>query len=129
MRSRPPGRSRAKSLASDGRGCEPTGLYFLSVECRAMPLSQDVLDAEQRMKDAAAALRAYVDSGESDREKHRRLLNTLEITMQVYLRTVHRLANRRPCACGCGKYPKRASSRFLPGHDLKKAYRGIGKLK
>jgi hypothetical protein len=33
--------------------------------------------------------------------------------------TVRRLI---PCACGCGEFPKRRNSRFLPGHDLKKAY-------
>ncbi|HEY4379354.1 MAG TPA: hypothetical protein VGN01_03350 [Acidobacteriaceae bacterium] len=29
---------------------------------------------------------------------------------------------RKPCECGCGGFPKSASSRFLPGHDLRKAY-------
>jgi hypothetical protein len=29
---------------------------------------------------------------------------------------------RKPCECGCGGYPKSAASRFLPGHDLRKAY-------
>ena len=29
----------------------------------------------------------------------------------------------KPCECGCGKYPKKPTSRFLPGHDLKKAYK------
>jgi len=29
---------------------------------------------------------------------------------------------RMPCECGCGEYPKSAKSRFLPGHDLRKAY-------
>jgi predicted nucleic acid-binding protein len=28
----------------------------------------------------------------------------------------------RPCECGCGEYPKDPRSRFLPGHDLRKAY-------
>lgn len=27
---------------------------------------------------------------------------------------------RRPCECGCGGYPKKAKSRFLPGHDMKR---------
>jgi len=27
-----------------------------------------------------------------------------------------------PCECGCGEYPKDPKSRFLPGHDLGKAY-------
>jgi hypothetical protein len=31
-------------------------------------------------------------------------------------------AGQKPCECGCGKYPKKAGSRFLPGHDLRKAY-------
>jgi precorrin-8X/cobalt-precorrin-8 methylmutase len=26
-------------------------------------------------------------------------------------------AGRPPCLCGCGSYPRRASSRFMPGHD------------
>lgn len=28
----------------------------------------------------------------------------------------------RPCECGCGGFPKDPNSRFLPGHDLRKAY-------
>lgn len=36
---------------------------------------------------------------------------------------------QKPCECGCGKYPKRAGSRFLPGHDLRKAYKDQGKIK
>jgi len=28
----------------------------------------------------------------------------------------------KPCECGCGEYPKDPRSRFLPGHDLRKAY-------
>lgn len=28
----------------------------------------------------------------------------------------------RPCECGCGEYPRDPKSRFLPGHDLRKAY-------
>lgn len=27
---------------------------------------------------------------------------------------------RRPCECGCGGYPKRTRSRFLPGRDMKR---------
>jgi PIN domain-containing protein len=30
---------------------------------------------------------------------------------------------RKPCECGCGEYPKEPTSRFLPGHDLRKAYK------
>jgi hypothetical protein len=30
---------------------------------------------------------------------------------------------RAACECGCGEYPKDPKSRFLPGHDLRKAYR------
>jgi len=26
------------------------------------------------------------------------------------------------CECGCGEIPKGRNSRFLPGHDLRKAY-------
>jgi hypothetical protein len=29
---------------------------------------------------------------------------------------------RRVCECGCGENPKNPKSRFLPGHDLRKAY-------
>lgn len=29
----------------------------------------------------------------------------------------------KPCECGCGEYPKTPGARFLPGHDLRKAYR------
>jgi argininosuccinate synthase len=28
----------------------------------------------------------------------------------------------KPCECGCGEYPKTPGARFLPGHDLRKAY-------
>lgn len=31
-------------------------------------------------------------------------------------------AGLKPCECGCGEYPKDPKSRFLPGHDLRKAY-------
>jgi hypothetical protein len=37
--------------------------------------------------------------------------------------------DRKPCECGCGGYPKKATSRFLPGHDLKKAYSDTGATK
>jgi hypothetical protein len=30
---------------------------------------------------------------------------------------------RRGCECGCGRFPKSSRSRFLPGHDLRKAYK------
>jgi hypothetical protein len=30
---------------------------------------------------------------------------------------------RKACECGCGEYPKKSTSRFLPGHDLRKAYK------
>ena len=30
---------------------------------------------------------------------------------------------RKPCECGCGEYPKKPSSRFLPGHVLKNVFR------
>ena len=30
--------------------------------------------------------------------------------------------DRRTCECGCGETPKTAGARFLPGHDLRKAY-------
>jgi hypothetical protein len=33
---------------------------------------------------------------------------------------------RHPCGCGCGEYPKNPKSRFLPGHDLRKAYDETG---
>jgi hypothetical protein len=29
---------------------------------------------------------------------------------------------RQSCECGCGEYPKSRKSRFLPGHDRRKAY-------
>lgn len=32
----------------------------------------------------------------------------------------------KPCECGCGKFPKGKKSRFLPGHDLRKAYSDRG---
>ncbi len=34
--------------------------------------------------------------------------------------------SRRACECGCGEHPKNPKSRFLPGHDLKKAYNESG---
>ena len=30
---------------------------------------------------------------------------------------------KTPCECGCGEYPKGKKSRFMPGHDLRKAYK------
>jgi hypothetical protein len=27
------------------------------------------------------------------------------------------------CECGCGEVPKGKNSRFMPGHDLRKAYK------
>jgi hypothetical protein len=33
---------------------------------------------------------------------------------------------RQLCECGCGDYPKGRKSRFLPGHDLRKAYHETG---
>jgi hypothetical protein len=56
-----------------------------------MPLPQEVLDAEQRMRDADAELRAHVDSGEQDRDKHRRLSDNLERAMHEYLDRMRRL--------------------------------------
>jgi len=94
-----------------------------------MPLPQYVLDAQQRMNDADAALRAYVDSGAQDRDKHRELVRNLERAIRNYLGRMPILVNHKPCACGCGKYPKKHSSKFLPGHDLRKAYQESGKLK
>jgi hypothetical protein len=31
--------------------------------------------------------------------------------------------SQRKCECGCGGLPKGPNSRFLPGHDLRKAYK------
>ena len=30
---------------------------------------------------------------------------------------------RKPCKCGCGKYPKGPKSRFLPGHNFKNLHK------
>jgi len=30
-----------------------------------------------------------------------------------------RKANRAPCLCGCGGFPKGKKARFLPGHDAR----------
>jgi len=38
-----------------------------------------------------------------------------------------RVDGKQPCQCGCGGYPKGIASRFLPGHDLRKAYQDQGK--
>lgn len=37
--------------------------------------------------------------------------------------------SRKPCECGCGKIPKGKTARFLPGHDLRKAYKDQGRPK
>jgi len=42
---------------------------------------------------------------------------------QVAPRIPTRNHSRRKCECGCGEYPKSPKSRFLPGHDLRKAYK------
>lgn len=45
--------------------------------------------------------------------------DTHEDAMEELMERVH---GKMPCQCGCGGYPKGATSRFLPGHDLRKAY-------
>ena len=27
--------------------------------------------------------------------------------------------SKTPCLCGCGRYPKKDKSRWVPGHDLR----------
>ena len=42
-----------------------------------MPLPPEVIDARERMNQAEAELRAYVDRGEHDSNKHRELVHNL----------------------------------------------------
>ena len=58
-----------------------------------MPLPPDVLDAKQRMDYAGEALRAHVDSGEHDHDKHRILVDNLQRAIHEYL---DRIAALRP---------------------------------
>jgi hypothetical protein len=30
---------------------------------------------------------------------------------------------RKPCECGCGEVPKKATSRFLPGHNIRAKFK------
>jgi hypothetical protein len=55
----------------------------------------------------------------------------MNCTPQTYIITEHSVrrrqlsaesAGKKSCECGCGEYPKNPRSRFLPGHDLRKAY-------
>jgi hypothetical protein len=45
------------------------------------------------------------------------------------LERVSFLKGRKPCECGCGRFPKGADSRFMQGHDLIKAYQDRPKSK
>lgn len=49
-----------------------------------MPLPPEVIAAQERMNQAEAALRAYVDGGEHDRDKHRELVGDLQRAIRDY---------------------------------------------
>jgi hypothetical protein len=49
-----------------------------------MPLPPEVIAARERMNQAEDALRAYVDSGEHDRDKHRELVRNLQRAIHEY---------------------------------------------
>lgn len=50
-----------------------------------MPLPNEVIAAKARMDQAEAEMRAHVDSGEYDRDKHRALAEQLHRAIQEYL--------------------------------------------
>jgi hypothetical protein len=53
-------------------------------------------------------------------KKHREL--AVSVVRHVRASAGKSNSSRRPCECGCGEHPKNPKSRFLPGHDLRKAY-------
>lgn len=53
---------------------------------------------------------------------HRRIVEMREVIAQEEASLSNLKQNGMPCECGCGGYPKTRNSRFLPGHDLRKAY-------
>jgi hypothetical protein len=50
----------------------------------------------------------------------------LERAMTGVLKVRQPEQGRKLCECGCGQLPKGKKSRFLPGHDLRKAYNDRG---
>jgi hypothetical protein len=50
-----------------------------------MPLPKEVVAAKERMDRADAEMRAYVDRGEHDRDKHHALAETLRRAVHDYL--------------------------------------------
>ena len=49
-----------------------------------MPLPPEIIAAQERMRQAEAALRAYVESGEHDSNKHRGLVESLQRAIREY---------------------------------------------
>jgi hypothetical protein len=56
-----------------------------------MPLPQDVLDAQRKMKEAEDALHAYRESGQHDPDKHRILTANLQKAIGDYLERIKSL--------------------------------------
>jgi hypothetical protein len=59
-----------------------------------MPLPLDIELAKQRMLEAGAALRSYVDSDLHDRDLHRQLVEALNEAMTDFVEKVSRLETR-----------------------------------
>jgi hypothetical protein len=49
-----------------------------------VPLPPEVIDAREKMNQAEAELRAYVDTGEHDSNKHRELVHNLRRAIHDY---------------------------------------------
>jgi hypothetical protein len=56
----------------------------------------------------------------------RRWLHRVSHTQSASAGTPTVTRSYRTCECGCGGRPKSPKSRFLPGHDLRKAYNEAG---
>lgn len=81
---------------------------------------------------AQGALKAKLAGNQKDADywasilerSYKRIKELREVIAQEESELSKLKRNRKPCECGCGQYPKSENSRFLPGHDLKEAYRG-----
>jgi predicted nucleic acid-binding protein len=80
---------------------------------KAAPTISGTIDAGNKLETSTAYPTAVQGSdggrAESETAREREKESTKEVIP-------------KPCECGCGEYPKEPRSRFLPGHDLRKAY-------
>jgi hypothetical protein len=48
------------------------------------------------------------------------IADVLKVNLRKRVRPMRE--ERKPCECGCGGYPRKPGSRFLPGHNTKSRY-------